>query len=124
MTSHNELTLLDWEKSVQLADNDPDLAKDILILTCRSLPRDLQEITAAYKNHDEREMRRLLHKLEGGISYAKFPKLEQAIHELHTAVKSTETEQLETLYKNLEIAMLATVDAIEQKISNSSRAFP
>ena len=116
MSNSENLTLIDWEKSIALADNDPELARDILILTERSLPRDMEEITAAYKENDEREMRRLLHKLEGGISYAKFPKLEKTTLAFHKAIHEDETEQFEVLHAELQSAIQDTLTAIQEKI--------
>lgn len=116
MSDSENLVLIDWDKSVALADHDPELARDILILTERSLPNDIKEITAAYKENDEREMRRLLHKLEGGISYAKFPKLEKATLAFHKAIHEDETEQFEMLHQELQAAIQQTLTAIQEKI--------
>ncbi len=117
MRDGSELMLIDWEASVKLADNDPELATDILTLTSRSLPKDMQEIAQAFEKHDEREMRRLLHKLEGGISYAKFPRLETATLTLHQAVKDSETETFDTLHQSLQQILIDTTAAIDKKIS-------
>lgn len=116
MSNSENLSLIDWDKSVALADHDPELALDILILTERSLPNDIKEITAAYQENDEREMRRLLHKLEGGISYAKFPKLEKATLAFHKAIHEDETEQFEVLHAELQNTIHETLTAIQEKI--------
>jgi HPt (histidine-containing phosphotransfer) domain-containing protein len=118
-TDIETLHLLDWETSITLADNDPELAKDILILTCRALPGDMQEITEAFESNNEREMRRLLHKLEGGISYAKFPRLEYATLALHAAFKNGIDDNSETLFNQLESAMAETIIAIEKHINTA-----
>lgn len=110
--------LIDWEKSIELADHDAELALDILILTARSLPGDMQEITEAVQNEDEREMRRLLHKLEGGISYVKLPVLETATLALHKAVIDSETNKFDELHNQLQIALTKTVVAVQEKIAD------
>lgn len=118
MSTVEDLELIDWENSVKLADNDTDLAKDILVLTARSLPTDKLEIAAAFEKEDEREMRRLLHKLEGGISYTKLPRLAMITDELHEVIKSESGEEIVTLHQTLQQTISDTIQAIHLQIKN------
>jgi len=112
-----ELPLLDWDTSVALADGDAELAKDILKLTKQALPQDLAEISLAFERSDERELRRLLHKLEGGLSYAKFPRLEAITLSLHFSVKDLGGEDAPRFYKELMLTASLTLTAIEAKLA-------
>ncbi|MBX9704712.1 MAG: Hpt domain-containing protein [Gammaproteobacteria bacterium] len=118
MAVNVENELIDWERSIVLADNDPDLATDILKLTSNSLPTDLQEIETAFRNEDEREMRRLLHKLEGGISYASLPRLEAITLKVHKAVRELDNEHMAELMQELRSAVMDTLGAIAQQINS------
>lgn len=118
MTVKTDCELIDWKRSIELADNDPELATDILKLTSNSLPTDLQEIETAFRNEDEREMRRLLHKLEGGISYACLPRLEAATLAVHKAVRELDSDQMPKLMQDLRSAVMDTLGAIAQQINS------
>lgn len=117
MSTIEKTQLIDWEQTVHLAGEDADLAKDILTLTYRSLPTDLEEISLAIKDVDERELRRLLHKLEGGISYVKLPVLESATLALHEAVNNSENDKYTALFNTLHEAINATINAIQEQIN-------
>lgn len=117
MSESNDLVLIDWEKSIELADNDSDLATDILKLTSRSLPNDIQEIDAAFENNDEREIRRLLHKLEGGISYVKLPRLEHFTLALHKAVRDLDNDNIDPLLNQLRTTIQDTLVAVQERVN-------
>lgn len=112
-----ELPLIDWDKSIALADGDTELAKDILKLTKQSLPEDLAEISLAFEKNDERDLRRLLHKLEGGLSYAKFPRLEAIALSLHSSIKDLDGEEAPQFYKELILTGKLTIEAIETRLN-------
>lgn len=107
-TSFSTLPIIDREASLKLAGNNQALADDLLALLIKNLPADLATIQAAYTAHNEAELKKLLHKLRGGVAYCGLPRLKSILMSTEASIKDGKPENLGAQLKQLndEVALL------------------
>lgn len=100
--------VIDWEEGIRLAGHKKELARDILNMMVRDLPREIALIHMQYKSKNYQEMARTVHKLHGAVCYTGTPRLKTALAALETRLKtnimddsSSLLDQLDTEVSNL-----------------------
>lgn len=104
--------ILDKELGVRLAGGDPKLAREMLAILAQSLPAELTALQHAWQKQDPTELQALAHKLHGGTCYCGTPALKTAAQNLEKHLKTHTADNTEALYRQLEICITQTLDAI------------
>lgn len=84
--AENNDQVIDWEKSLKLAGNQPQLAKDMLISLVKELPIAQEAINHAYSTNDMLELRNEVHRLHGVCCYCGVPLLRKTVAAFEKAV--------------------------------------
>lgn len=88
---------IDWQLAVKLANNRPELAKDLLELLVTELPQSQKEINHAYESADFSLLQRLVHKLHGATCYCGVPRLKEIAAKLEAKLKTHEKPDIQAL---------------------------
>ena len=104
----NTLPIIDREDGLTLAGNNQDLADDLLALLIKNLPADLATIQAAHASNNEAELKKLLHKLRGGVAYCGLPRLKSILMTTEANLKEGSQVQISALLMQLneEVSLL------------------
>ncbi len=97
----NNETIIDWEQCLKLANNKPDLAKDLLSILIEELPAARENIEAAYLKKNYRELYQYVHKLHGASCYCGVPRLRKLIAMVENQLKVSNTNTLDNLLQKL-----------------------
>lgn len=117
------LPVIDWELSLKLANNNHELAKDMLRLIAERLPKDLIEIHTAHREQNIPQLIHHVHKLHGALCYCGLPRLKLLIAQLETDLKNNIMESSPPLLDQLnsEVTLLASAMAAEpHKLTSAS----
>lgn len=98
--SHEEQTI-DWELSLKLANNNTELAIDMLKMLVDSNQQTRQDIHAAYQAQEFDTLLSHVHKLHGASSYIGAPKLKRLSSSYETKLKKKYYNQLEDVHNQL-----------------------
>lgn len=107
-TKQNQMnSAINWELSLQHANYNTDLAKDLLEMLVCDLPNTMAEIKNAYITKDYENLHHHVHKLHGSCCYCGVPYLKNACFNLESRIKSTKdfdeyVEDLQQLYMHIE----------------------
>lgn len=85
--SETNLYIIDWDRAIKLAGNNPDLAKDILILLQKQLPSDIKLLQQALAAGNYLDLKKEAHKLYGAVCYCGLPQLQGSLRSLESALK-------------------------------------
>lgn len=83
------LKTVDWELSVQLANDNEDTAEELLEMMRAELPEFQHLLTQSFVAKDAKTLASQAHKLHGGCCYCGLPRLKQLIRELEIQAKET-----------------------------------
>lgn len=93
-------------ESLNLAKNNAELAKDMLVMLLESLPKERDKINACAINTDLRSMYETVHKLYGACCYCGTPRLRHITQTLDRKLRDNDedklTEFLEELYSAID----------------------
>nr|MCH9770669.1 response regulator [Gammaproteobacteria bacterium] len=106
--------IIDLDSAAQMM-NGKESAIELFIKFGESLIPDKAEMEQTFANRDWPGMRKVLHRLKGGLCYCKAPSLSRARTRFHEAVKASENpkiEDLQPLYKK----MMQELDVLMQEI--------
>ncbi len=98
-----QLPIIDWEDSVRLAGHKKELARDMLNLLARDLPRELTAILTLHQDKKFPELLKTVHKLHGAVCYTGTPRLKTLLSTLETALKTNIMNDSSTILHHLEI---------------------
>lgn len=73
-----DIPIIDWEESTKLAGNNIDNAKEFLQLLAIDLKKEFLKMKQAYESKNNKELKYLLHKMQGALSYCSVPRLKAA----------------------------------------------
>jgi two-component system, NarL family, sensor histidine kinase BarA len=112
--------IIHWETSIKLAGGNSTLAKELLMMFMASLDAEIHGIQSAYDQKDYHELKNIIHKLHGGVSYCGLPALKYVINEFEIALKSKQAVKIDLAYKQFmnEISQLKENDEIMTLIKN------
>ena len=94
--------IIDWELGTKLAGNNADVAEEMLGLLIKSLPSDLAQIKNAYDAQDNNKLAYYVHRLHGALCYCGAPRLKAATHQLDSALRQNQIDNLSSLYTQFE----------------------
>ncbi len=102
-TSSQQTTTLpiDWEQTLKLAANKPQLAKDMLSGLIGSLKTAQTNINQSFTKKDYKLMREEVHHLHGACCYCGVPSLKTAVATLETALAKEQLDNLNFLMVEL-----------------------
>jgi two-component system sensor histidine kinase BarA len=84
---------INWERSIQLAGNNPQLAHEMLNGLIENIPQAKKLIQKAYNNKNYAQLREEVHKLHGACCYCGVGPLKMVVEKLESAAaKSSATE--------------------------------
>ena len=89
------LPSIDWKLGKDLAAGKIDLAKDMLSMLVKSLPKELSCINQAYANKDFKKLKEYVHKLHGACCYACVPRLKGIVKHLETTITYIKDDPIE-----------------------------
>ncbi len=89
--------VIDWNLSLKMANQKPELAKAMLEGLIKSLPEARQHIQNATKHNDHKTVLAQVHKFHGACCYVGVPQMRQYAHDLETALKAGDRENSERL---------------------------
>lgn len=110
-----ETPIIDWNKSIQLANNKLEIAKEMLTLLVKNLPEEFNEIKKSYQNKNFDEFLHLTHKLHGAVCYCGLPRLKKVLSSLESALKQNKQNEYDLLFTNLEKEVFALLKEFEIK---------
>lgn len=103
--------MLDFEKTVQMSDNDVEEANLTLSLFFNeSLPTSKELLVEGFEKRDILALRAACHRLAGALLYLALPRLDAALRQLHSDLKDraeidSATEALyQSLLKEMEVS--------------------
>lgn len=99
---------INWEHSLKQVGGRASLAEELITMFVKELPDMQNSINKAYQTKHFQALSDVLHKLDGGSSYAGVPVLKSIIVELSKAIKLNQQTDLENLMTKLN----AEIDAI------------
>jgi len=86
--------IYDQERSIELANNNPAVADELLSILIETLPEDISQIETAMQHQDYAVLRRQVHKLKGACRYCIVPRLNQAVDQIEKALNEQPKQDL------------------------------
>ncbi len=83
-----EKLIVDWDWSLKLANNKPELVLELLTILKETLPEDQAAMNSAYRSGNTRLLKQVLHRLKGAVAYCGVPGLRDAIEHFETVLNS------------------------------------
>lgn len=108
-TNSGKEKTLDWELSLKLANNKPDLARDMLKMMVDSNHETGRVIHASYQAQNFDDLLQHIHKLHGASCYVGTPRLKSLSNQYETKLKKQQYNLLEDLHAEL-IAELKAIN--------------
>ena len=91
--------IIDWNITLQQANQKPELAIKMLKMLIECLPEHQSIIDSAYKTKDYDTMHDEAHKLHGALCYCGTPRLKKMIKEFELALQEKKQTAIKKLYK-------------------------
>ncbi len=114
-----EKTVIDWELCVKLTDNNPKLAKDILLMLHKQLQQEQPRLETALKSQDLATLREINHSILGAVSYTGVPQLHAASLALNEYLKdSDDPADIEKYAQQIIAAIKNLIAAISKDIAS------
>ena len=82
-------TLIDWSLSLKLANDNEELAKEMLSMLIATLPEEKSLIMDAVSKNDIATLKMVVHRLHGGCCYCGVPRLKTVVKNFETLLKTT-----------------------------------
>lgn len=101
-------TLINWDETLALCNNNKALACDLIKMLRADLPRQKQILLDAYDAHDTQMMRDIVHQILGSCSYVSLPNIKKSAEIMHLAIHQN-TTPLPHAKENLITAMNAVI---------------
>ncbi|MCU7801101.1 MAG: Hpt domain-containing protein [gamma proteobacterium symbiont of Lucinoma myriamae] len=86
--------VLDQKKAIQIVSGNKKLADDLLLMLIKELPEYTQSIQNEFKNENKEELRKILHKMHGGLRYVGAPALMDIVSRTDLELFELSDEQL------------------------------
>ena len=96
--------------AIELAGGKQALAEELMGMLLERLAEDKALIKQSFNAKDTDQFHHHVHKLHGAACYCGTPKLKQVSHDLETAIKLKDDDQIAALYQDL-------LDVIDQLIA-------
>jgi len=90
------LAVLDRQKAIQLVSGNKELADDLLAMLIKELPEYKKTIQKELENQNKEELRKIIHKIHGGLRYLGAPALMDIVSQTDSQLFDLTDEQLNT----------------------------
>lgn len=108
-----DLPIIDWEEGIRLAGHKKELARDILMLLAKDLPREMDVIRDQFQSKKYQELVKSVHKLHGAVCYTGTPRLKTILATLETHLKSNIMDGSSSLLDQLETEVSRLLEHIK-----------
>ncbi|MBB3168272.1 response regulator [Simiduia aestuariiviva] len=102
--------VVDVQESLRLANNKPNLARDMLNMLLDTLAEDQQSMQSSFKAKDYKSLETTVHRLHGGCCYCGVSRLRSAAHQLDKSLQAKDTSQLSEQMEHLDIEINALLE--------------
>lgn len=85
-----DTTIINWEECIKLAGNNINNAKEFLKLLADNLKNELEHIKQAHQTKNTKELKNLIHKIQGALCYCSLPRLKSATIALEISLKNNQ----------------------------------
>lgn len=96
--------VIDWQQCLKLANNNAEIANDLLTLFIADLPSVCTNMTQSFENEDFQALKDQAHRLHGATCYCGVPRLKKAVYNLEVHLKNDESKKLP--FNNIKIKVL------------------
>lgn len=104
--------VIDWQSCIALANNNTDLAKDLLEMMVAELPTNTQDLQTCLATDNYEQMEHLVHRLHGAACYCSVPYLKTAARDLETYLKNNPTPD-KTIIKPLFDHLIGAIQDVQ-----------
>lgn len=112
---------INWQLCVQLANNNAEVADELLSMFVAELPQTTDDLQQLYMQQDWEGFRNCVHKLHGGACYVGVPQLKQAAKSLeHLLMEAASNDQITSQYIELLNAVEAVAEAYQDGLYKPS----
>lgn len=111
---HTNLPIIDWEEGIRLAGHKKELARDILNMLARDLPREMNLIHDQFQAKKYQELVKSVHKLHGAVCYTGTPRLKTILAALETHLKSNIMDGSSSLLDQLDTEVSCLLEHISK----------
>ncbi len=112
-----ELAVLDYQSALELVSGNHKLADELLAMFIKLLPDYQQEIEELQKNKDRPALKKIIHKIHGGLRYLGTPALLEIISKTDQNLFEFNDNQLDNNIKQIMIEFSRVL--IEGKYNHS-----
>ncbi len=88
------LSVLDQNLAIQVVSGNKKLADDLLVMLIKELPEYTQDIQKELQNNNREELRKIIHKMHGGLRYVGAPALMDIVSRTDIELFELSDEQL------------------------------
>jgi len=104
---------IDWQECLYLANNKEPLAKQILDMYIKSLPKTKDNLIAYRNNYEKLEDE--VHQLVGASCYCGAPKIKEAATDLERSIKHEHKKQTDLLVDIISVYIDEVLEVYEEK---------
>jgi two-component system, NarL family, sensor histidine kinase BarA len=101
-TQHHDA--IDWQQCLTLANNNAEIANDLMTLFIADLPVVIKTMKQLLANEDYHGLKDQAHRLHGATCYCGVPRLKIAVQNLEKHLKNDESKKLP--FNNIKIKVL------------------
>ena len=109
---HNDA--IDWQQCLILANNNAEIANDLLTLFIADLPSVLMNMNKSVSDEDYSKLKDQAHRLHGATCYCGVPRLKLAVQNLEKHLKTEESKKIP--FNTIKIKVL--FDKLLEEIDN------
>lgn len=110
---------IDWQQCLTLANNNAEIANDLLTLFIADLPSVIANMTKSFTSEDFHTLKDQAHRLHGATCYCGVPRLKTAVQNLEKHLKNDESKKLP--FNNIKIKVL--FDKLLEEISSVEKTY-
>lgn len=108
-------TAIDWQRCLELTNNNQELAKELLTLFANDLPNAHKLIMNAFKKKDYELLKNEIHKLHGACCYCGVPQLKSIVSDIESVLKTLKNlDHLDSKMKTLDDEIQRVMEALKQ----------
>lgn len=104
---------IDWKLSLELSNNKPELAQELLDMLQAELPKTQKAIDHAFMKKDWARLKEQVHKLHGACCYVGVPNLKQITEELEQILPEKNFAKINKLVKFLDEEITSILEALK-----------